>query len=355
MDRMRIDGHKLNHHPERVAQWLADGDVYPIYMEISPTGACNHRCVFCGLDFAGYRNDRLPLERAATLFPELAALGLKSVMFGGEGEPLLHPDMAAIGEHAKRAGIDVAFTTNGVLLTGENAEPLLRDSTWIKVSCNGGDEDTYRAIHRSRPGDFAATVANMTAAVKLRAARGYACTLGLQLVLLPENRDSVVSLARIAADIGVDYLVVKPFSQHNLSVNRQYEDLTYDGLDDLDAALRAFARDDFRIIFRRESMERWNERRKPYDRCLALPFWSYIDSAGNVWGCSVFLGAPEFNCGNIHEQSFAEIWKGERRRAVMRHVAERLDVHACRINCRMDAVNGYLWAMKHPPEHVNFI
>jgi 2-iminoacetate synthase ThiH len=54
-DVLRIDSHKLMFHPDRVASWLAEETVYPIYVELSPSGACNHRCVFCAFDFMGYQ------------------------------------------------------------------------------------------------------------------------------------------------------------------------------------------------------------------------------------------------------------------------------------------------------------
>ena len=51
----RLDSHKLIYHPERVAKWLAGDNIYPIEVEISPSGSCNHRCVFCALDYLGYQ------------------------------------------------------------------------------------------------------------------------------------------------------------------------------------------------------------------------------------------------------------------------------------------------------------
>lgn len=89
--------------------------------------------------------------------------------------------------------------------------------------------------------------------------------------------------------------------------------------------------------------------------CLALPFWSYIDAGGNVWGCSAHLGEERFLYGNIYENRFQEIWEGEERAESVRWAEKELDTNQCRVNCRMDEINRYLWEMRHPPEHVNFI
>ena len=102
-------------------------------------------------------------------------------------------------------------------------------------------------------------------------------------------------------------------------------------------------------------MKKWDNSMKNYDRCLALPFWSYLDSGGNVWGCSAYLGDERFLYGNIYENSFKEIWEGEKRRCSLGWVEKELDIKQCRVNCRMDEINKYLWELKHPPEHANFI
>jgi hypothetical protein len=31
------------------------------------------------------------------------------------------------------------------------------------------------------------------------------------------------------------------------------------------------------------------------------------------------------------------------------------DINECRLNCRMNSINSYLWDLLHPPDHVNFI
>jgi radical SAM protein with 4Fe4S-binding SPASM domain len=102
-------------------------------------------------------------------------------------------------------------------------------------------------------------------------------------------------------------------------------------------------------------MKKWDNNHRNYERCLSLPFWSYIDAGGNVWGCSIYLGDDRFKYGNIYEKTFKDIWEGEERQNSLRWAAETLDVTQCRVNCRMDEINRYLWDLKSPPEHVNFI
>ncbi|TLM80543.1 MAG: radical SAM protein [Actinobacteria bacterium] len=354
-DRFRIDSHKLIYHPDRVADWLAGRDVYPVYVEISPAGYCNHRCAFCALDFVGYRAGFLDADLLKERLTEMGRLGVRSVLYAGEGEPLLHKRIAEIVNHTKASGIDVALTTNAVLLDREMCDEMLPSVTWTKVSIAGGTPDTYREVQGASEGDFERVIENMSYAADARRAGRHSCTLGMQLLLLPENADEVVTLARIAKDIGMDYLVVKPYSQHPSSITQKYADIRYsDYLPQLEEA-RTLSGDGFEVIARVDTMERWDSQEHCYERCLALPFWAYVSTAGGVWACSAHLGEERFEVGNINDATFETIWTGERRRQLMRWVAEELDTSECRVNCRMDHINEYLWELTHPSEHVNFI
>jgi len=355
MDKYRIDSHKLIHHVPRVHDWLEGENIYPIYMEVSPVGACNHRCTFCGLDFMEYQNRRLETAMFKERLIELGKLGLKSIMYAGEGEPFLHQDMVALTRHTKKAGIDVAFTTNGSLLKNDIVDQILGLTSWIKVSFSAGTPETYAKIHNTKARDFDRVIENLSYAIKIRRENNYDCTIGMQLLLLPENQHEVVTLAKLARDIGLDYLVVKPYSQHPQSKTTKYNDIKYSDYEHLSEELKQLNTHDFQVIFRLQTMKKWDEGQKPYTRCLALPFWSYIDAGGGVWGCSVYLNDDRFLYGNINEQTFQKIWEGEQRKKSLRWVEEELDVSVCRVNCRMDDINRYLWDLKHPIPHVNFI
>ena len=355
MDKYGIDSHKLVYHVSRVNDWLEGKNIYPIYAEISPTGACNHRCVFCGLDFMEYQPRFLDKDILEKRLIEMGALGLKSIMYAGEGEPLLHKEIGDIILCTKRAGIDVALTTNGVLLNKKLVDRTLGSIEWIKVSINAGTKETYSKIHGTNPNDFDRVIENMRYAVKVREEKNYKIALGMQLLLLPDNWHEVELLAQTAKDIGMDYIVIKPYSQHLLGKDTTYKNVKYSDYSHLSDTLKRFNDNNFSVIFRMDSMNKWDEGQHEYEQCLALPFWSYIDAGGNVWGCSCFLGDEKFDYGNINDDTFEDIWTGDKRKMSLQWVNSELDTSQCRVNCRMDKINEYLWNLRHPVEHVNFI
>ncbi|MBI3252617.1 MAG: radical SAM protein [Candidatus Omnitrophica bacterium] len=357
MDRFKIDSHKINYHVDRVAEWMMRSKtVYPIYVEITPSGACNHRCTFCAVDYIGYKMRFLEKDLLKNRISEMAQKGVRSIMFAGEGEPLLHKHLAEVIRHTSEAGIDASITTNAVALTEKFAREALPHTTWIKASVNAGTRDAYAEIHRTKPEDFDRVIANLKRAAEIKKEIGAPCALGAQMVLLPENASGAVTLAMLGKSIGLDYVVIKPYSQHNMSVTHEYEGMRYDDYLTMADELERLSDDRFEVVFRRHTMDKLNESNPYYTQCQATPhFWAYIMADGAVYGCSAYLEDERFNYGNINQNTFEEIWEGEKRKASADYVEHGLDITECRKNCRMDEVNRYLWDLKHPPQHVNFI
>lgn len=276
-------------------------------------------------------------------------------MYAGEGEPFLHKDMAEIIAATKKSGIDAAVTSNAVLFNQKIADETLPYLSWLKVSINAAKPKTYAKIHRTAGTDFAKVIKNMSYAAKARSKNKYSCALGMQIILLPDNYPEVVELAEKAKAIGMDYLVVKPYSQHPLSKTDIFKDIKYAKYDDLAEKLGKINSSRFNVIFRTHTMKKWDEARRNYKHCLALPFWAYIDAGGGVWACSMYLTKKNFCLGNIYKSSFKEIWESKKHAELTRWAAQRLNTDKCRVNCRMDEVNRYLWDLTHPSAHVNFI
>jgi cyclic pyranopterin phosphate synthase len=352
MDDFNIDSHKMHLHPHRVAEWL-DADtwekakkVYPIYWEITTQGACNHRCTFCSVDAIGYKPQEMPETLLAIRMAEAKRLGIKSVMFAGTGEPLLHKGINHIVEEATTLGLDVAFTTNGVLLDKLMSLDLC---TWVKVSLNAGSKESYAKIHRTKESDWDRGWDNL----RLAARRKGKCTLGVQAVVLPENVHDMRTLAGLCEQVGVDYLVLKPFSQGTFMLGKQYIGLRYDRWAGELESVKEYSTDTFKVIYRHDSMRQESEAHH-YDRCRATPFfWVYSMADGRVFTCSAHLMDERFCIGNLNEQTFQEIWEGEKRRENW-EMMKKFDIKNCRKNCRMNASNIYLQQFT-TMQHKNYI
>ncbi len=353
MDDFKIESHKLMYHVSRVNDWLNEEEVFPIYLEIGLSGKCNHRCVFCAFDYLGYNSPSIDTNSLKNFLLEAAQYGVKSVLYSGEGEPLLHEKVSEIIVYTKECGIDVAITTNGVFLDERILTECLPSLTWMRVSLNAGTPETYAKVHCCDSDDFSRVIKNLEKAVKVKRENNYSCTIGVQVVLLPENGKEIIILASILKDIGVDYLAIKPFSPHPMSRsvnnNLSYESYLY-----LADSLKRYSNKDFKIIFRKHTMEKLKEDR-PYKRCMGLPFFANITSFGSIYPCHSFIGDNKFCYGNICKNSFFEIWSSWRKKEILQFIDKEFNVGKCRRSCRLDEINRYLWELKYPSTHVNFI
>lgn len=349
-----IDSHKLHLHPERVAQWLAADTwekakkLYPLYWEITTSAACNHRCTFCSTDAIGYPAILMDARVLTERMIEAASLGVKSVMFGGTGEPLVHKKISQIAKGAALvAGLDVAFTTNGVLL---DKLDCVDECTWIKVSLNAGTQKSYAEIHRTDEKDWDTVWKAIKSAVK----RKGQCTIGVQCVVLPENCYDMKNLANRCIEAGVDYLVLKPYSQATFMLSHKYENIDYSAMREYLQSVANMSDKRFKVIYRGNAVNEEISKSHSYDRCRATPnFWVYSMANGDLFTCSAHLLDQRFCIGNLNDQTFSEIWEGEKRRENW-EMMQGFDIKQCRLNCRMNGPNKYLHDLKNA-KHVNFI
>lgn len=353
----RITSHKLIFHPDRVARWLKTGEEYPINAEIAISGACNHRCVFCSVDYMKYIPTYLSRELMKKRMEEMHGGGLKSILLAGNGEPLLNKDAVDNIRDTKAMGIDVALSTNGVLFTEEKAERCMEDLSWIRFSVSAGTEENYKKIHRGNDGDLARLFHNIENAVRIKRKNNLDTTLNVQIVMTPDNVSEVLLLAQTVKNLGVDRFIAKsvgwlPQTQSGLKDTIDREKF-YSDQEELQEALLKLNNEYFDCVYRYDRVSKIAKPRG-YNECMASVFHVCIDSNGEVFPCCVFLGLPEMSYGNIKERTFTEIWKGDRRMRVLQILRES-HLANCPTDCRLDNMNCYLQELKNPGAHVNFI
>ena len=359
------DSHNLPYHPGRVSQWLdaqssssALLEVYPVFVEMSLVGACNHRCTFCYSDHAGYKSVRLDAMLLQKRIEEMAALGVKAILFSGEGEPLLYRKIPEIVATAAKHHVAVAFNSNAVEMDDEFIHTVLPQSYEFTASVNAGTPGTYSKIHQTKPQDFNQVIKHLKQAVAFRQKSAARFKLGVQAVLLPNNANEMERLANICRDdIGLDYLRIVSHSQNKLSLQQEFINIDYMPFLSLEKKLAKLGNNQFTIEFSDKILR---QARSPlsrcYSRCHATPFfWAYIMADGSVYGCNQYLGDDRFKYGNINFDDFQTIWTGSRRQQAMRFMLEAHSLSDCPSYCRMDDVNDYLDSLLQPRAAFGFI
>ncbi|WP_277656277.1 radical SAM protein [Seleniivibrio woodruffii] len=350
-DKYGIDSHKLKYHPDRVADYLKTGDTAPVYVEISPTAFCNHRCVFCHYNYIGHEG-KFEKGRMLKLVEELAEAGTRSIVFAGIGEPLLNPETIPAVLRAKELGIDVGMSTNGALLKPEYAQALADTLTWIRFSFNGSTPEEYAKIHHTQPEDFEKVLGNITMLANERARKNSRITIGMQYILLSDNLGGIEQLIRKVRDTGADYFSMKHFYEHEKNT------MTCSAINDEQEKMLAelsakYTDKKFSAILR--SRENLN-RKRIYDKCHGLPFIVYIRENGDVYTCFSYQHDENTVLGNINRTTFGEVWSSERKKMAVSYINNKIIKNNCQPNCRHHQINNYLWELKNPTlEHINFI
>ena len=117
-----------------------------IYLE--PTNQCNLHCNTCIRNVWEEPLGRMEMETYDRVLSGIKEIpSIRTIFFGGYGEPLSHPDIIPMLRRAKQAGIRVELITNGTLLTEKIVGELIDlklDCLW--VSLDGATPETYTDI-----------------------------------------------------------------------------------------------------------------------------------------------------------------------------------------------------------------
>lgn len=356
-DKFLIDGHKLYWHIDRVVEWQKDRLIPPIYIEVSPISTCNHQCVFCGIDFVRGQGDNLNSEVFYTRLREMGKIGVRSMMFAGEGEPLLHKDIRLFIRTAKEYGIDVSMTTNGSLGNYELWKDILPHLTWLRFSIDAGTPEVYSKVHGVSMSSFERTINSIKDALAVKKELQLNVTIGVQYLIIGENLNDIENALGLFSGIKMDYFSLKPFSFNPKMLKKRDELYTAGTIEHIRQIVDSYNGIlGMSIVFREDAMGKYMCREQLFEHCYALPFGGYISSKGDFYTCKEFIGDERFKTGNIYEDDMEKVFFGEQRMKSIRYGEKELTIGAeCRTNCRMARINEFLGFLEKKPEHINFI
>lgn len=367
MERLILDGHKLNWHRERVEAWLAGERIAPITIDCALSRACSYRCVYCYGQLQENASRPMTREVIFRFLDDAAEIGVKAVSFVSDGESTCSPHLYDAILRGRANGLDMALGTNGFLLKDDSLGDILPALTYLRFNISAAERERYAAIHGSPPAAFDKVIATIRRCVALKRQMGLTVTLGMQMVLLPEFRDQVMPLAKLGAELGVDYLVIKHCSDdEHASLGVDYAG--YEQLTGLLQEAEALSDVSYQVSVKWSKILSGGKRL--YRHCFGPPFIMQLSGSGLVAPCGMLFNErySRFHIGNIADTPFKELWQGERYWEVMRLIAsDQFDARTmCGSLCLQHKVNEFLWELRQgsvrltdntsaPPLHVNFI
>jgi len=312
-------GFKLMSH-KNFTEYFDDKTIYPINIEISPSGVCNANCKDCF-----YRQNSNELQgldkfyfdeiRMKKLINEISKLNIKSISWTGGGEPTLHPSFYKFTKWANKKNIQQGLFTNA--LKPIDYQPILFE--WIRVTKTNKpfNEKVLMSLRRCK-------------------------TLGLCINYSNTDNESVIKDAlRIAEKLEENklssehstYVQVRPAL---LIKGKKYEN----DIPKLEHPLLQITDYKFLGLI--------SERK--YEKCEAYHFSPFIWQDGDVDVCGYHRKNKFYNLGNLYDEGrIGEL------KEIMKYAPENVKViDSCQLCCKLNEMNTVIHLRKNIIKDINF-
>jgi radical SAM protein with 4Fe4S-binding SPASM domain len=305
--------------------------------------------------------------------------GIRSVSIVGDGEPTMNRGLYDFAKKLHAVGVDSAVATNGLLLTPPHIKDLTSSCTWLRFNVSAVNK--YERVMGAPRGSFRKFENIVRYAVDHKGK----CTIGLQMVLIPDCFDEVIPLACLAREWGVDYLVIKQFSDGGEGMPMHFDMNDYAKAEEKLRVAESLSCENTKIIVKWKAMQdaksitmnkKWG-----FDRCIDLPFLFQISGDGGCYPCGYLFGEKEYCYGNVNNERLIDILKSDKYWNIIEKVKNTPLKDLCTGQCRhceslkfmdkltkiykgslqgalVDMAGGedkYLDMLSNPPEHISFL
>lgn len=353
----RISSQKVFAHLDRLQAWQRGERPAPVTLEWDLSNRCTLGCELCHFAHTHVRGPWThqprtlpgPFESTGDLaapdlirrvLHQVRAVGVRAIVWSGGGEPTTHPDWTDVIATTAATGLQQGMYTLGGLLTRQSAAVLARHASWIVVSLDAIDADTYAAEKGVGSDRFE------PACQGIRWLAEAGATVGVSFLIHAKNWERIPRMLALAQDLGATYTTLRPRidcapdDSMGLIVDRGW---IWPALETLETA--ADCPDVECNVDRFRAYRNWTGR--SYTTCHGIKLNATITPDGRVWVCPQRRGFANSCLGDLRTESFETLWA--------RHPGQWTDFEDCRVMCRLHGLNEQLAPVFAEYQHPAFV
>ena len=281
------------------------------------TRNCNLDCIHCRASATtGPHSGELDTSEGFRLLDQIATIAKPIIILTG-GEPLLRDDIFDIAAYGTQKGLRMVMAPNGTLVTEPIAKKLMDSGIKrISISLDGAtreSHDKFRKVNGAYDGALRA----------MQIARKVGLDFQVNTTITKTNLDQIPKIQKLAVEQGAvahHIFLLVPTGRGKYIVDTEisaaeYEETLnwfYDQREKTPLELKATcAPHYYRILRQRAGQEGKSISFKTHGLdavtrgCLGGIGFCFVSHRGDVQPC----GFLTVNCGNVRQQSFADIWK----------------------------------------------
>lgn len=333
-----------------------DGILPPLHIRIKPTNVCNHNCRYCAYRVSNLQlgkdmvaRDSIPKEKMFEIIEDLKQMGVKAVSFSGGGEPFCYPYLLDTVKRLIKADIKFSSLTNGsLLIKGELAEIFAHSATWLRVSLDGWNDESYSSYRGVKKGEFTKVMNNIVNFKEL----GGKCYLGVVIIVDEHNASHIYELIKKFYNARVDSVKVSPcIVSNNGTENNNYHRAFFNNAkEQINRAMKDFIQEGFEIFDAYHELD--DKFKKDYDWCPYLQMLLVIGADLNIYPCQdKAYNLEEGLIGSINNERFRDFWFRDKDKFFKINPSIHCN-HHCVANSKNQLILEYLNADK---EHLGFV
>jgi len=284
----------------------------PLHVRLKPTNKCNHNCFYCAYRVEQLQlgkdmivKDEIPQEKMKEILNDLIEMNVKSVTFTGGGEPLCYPFFLNSIKTLANSPIKFRTYTNGSRLEGEVAEVFAHHGSWMRISMDGWDDESYTRYRGIKDKEYTKIMSNLENFKSL----GGNCNLGVSLIIDKKNAGHLFNMIQNLKNVGVDSVKVSPciISNEGEENNKYHEPIFQKVKEQTRKAKGLLSEENFEIS------DSYNKQlisfEKEHDWCPYIQIRPVIGADLNIYSCQdKAYNLDSGLIGSIKNKSFKEFW-----------------------------------------------